>query len=89
MKVKNLKSSRGNSIPNQFEIYDYDNNSAYFQSYNSIIVKIDRDGQVWLDEYYWDYSRTTSKYRNVFLGNTTKDCRDNIKSGVYKLKNLN
>jgi len=89
MKVKNLKSSRGNSIPNQFEIYDYDNNSAYFQSYDAIIVKIDRDGQVWLDEYYWDYSRTTSKYRNVFLGNTTKDCRDNIKSGVYKLKNLN
>jgi len=89
MKVRNLKSSRGNSIPNQYEIYDGGDGAAYFQSYNSIIVKIDRDGQVWLDEYYWDYSRTTSKYRNVFLGNTTKDCRDNIKSGVYKLKNLN
>ena len=89
MKVRNLRSSKGNRIVNQFEIYDYENNVAYFQSYDAIIVKIEPDGQVWLDANYWDYSKTTSKYRNVFLGNTTKDCRENIENGTYKLKNLN
>jgi hypothetical protein len=87
MKVRNLESSRGNSIPNQFEIYD--GGKLYFQSYDVIIAMKDVDGQVWLDEHYWDYSKTTSKYRNVFLRNTTKDCRDNIENGIYKLKNLN
>ena len=87
MKVRNLESSRGNLIPNQFAIRN--DGITYFQSYDSIIVKIEPDGQIYLDEYYWDYSRTTSKYRNIFLGNTTKECLENIKSGVYKLKNLN
>ena len=87
MTVRNLESSRGNLIPNQFAIRT--DGITYFQSYDSIIVKIEPDGQIYLDEYYWDYSKTTSKYRNIFLGNTRKDCLDNIKSGVYKLKNLN
>jgi len=87
MKVRNLRSSRGNTIPNQFEIYD--GGKLYFQSYDVIIAMKDADGQIYLDEYYWDYSRATSKYRNVFLANTTKECLEKIKNGTYKLKNLN
>ena len=45
--------------------------------------------RVFLDEYYWDYSRTTGKYRNQFLGEYIDETRSKIKSGEYKLKNLN
>ena len=88
VKVRNMMSNNGNFIPNQFEIYT--NGGRYFQSYNSIIAFIDNNGKTFLDEYYWDYSTTTGKYRNMFLGNWGIDeAREKIKSGEYKLKNLN
>ena len=88
MKVYNMTSSRGNKIANQFEIYD--KKGSYFQSYNSIIVFINNKGQVFLDEYYWDYSVTTGKYRNQFLGDYgIEETREKLASGEYKLKNLN
>ena len=50
MKVKNITSNNGNKIANQFEIMDRDNNTIYFQSYKSIIVKHDMNlDQVYLD----------------------------------------
>lgn len=86
MKVENMTSSNGNSVPNQFEIYD--DNARYFQSYNSMIVKqIGND--VFLDAKYWNYSKTTSKYRNQFLNETTKETQTKIDNGTYKLTDLN
>ena len=79
-----------NNIPNQFIIYD--DNKTYFQSYKSIIVKIERleDKVVtYLDPVYYNYSRTTSKYRNAFLGESTKEIESKIKQGVYILQELN
>ena len=35
------------------------------------------------------YSKTTSKYRNMFLGETTKETQKKINSGEYILTNLN
>lgn len=88
MKVSNMYSTRTNSkIANQFIIKD-DNGVEYFQSYNSIIVKI-ADGKTYLDEYYWNYSRTTSKYRSSFLMENTKETEKKIKEGLYILTNLN
>ena len=88
MKVYNMTSPKGNKIANQFEIYD--KKGRYFQSYNSIIVFINNKGQIYLDEYYWDYSTTTGKYRNKFLGDWgIEETREKIASGEYKLKNLN
>ena len=58
------------------------------QSYDSIIVKIE-DGKTYLDSNYWDYSRTTSKYRNLFLGEDKKRTEKKIKEGIYILTNLN
>lgn len=90
MKVRNLTSTNGNKIANQFEIIDNENNIIYFQSYRSIIVKHDMNlNQVYLDSYFWDYSTTTSKYRNIFLGEKKKDTQKKIKEGVYILTNLN
>ena len=90
MKVQNITSNNGNKIANQFVITD-DQNNKYFQSYNSIIVKIDgyyRD-KIYLDQKYWNYSNTTGKYRNIFLNETIKDTRAKIKNGTYILTDLN
>lgn len=85
MKVHNL-TINGKEIPNQFIIYD--NGKLLFQSYNSIIVLIE-NGQTFLDKNKWDYSKTTGKYRNVFLNKTKKETEAKIKSGEYILKDLN
>ena len=91
MQVKNMMSLKSyNNIPNQFIITD--DNKTYFQSYKSIIVKIERleDKTItYLDPVYYNYSRTTSKYRNAFLGESTKEIERKIKEGVYILENLN
>jgi len=99
MKIENMKSSRGNKVPNQVVITDnkWDNNVAWhvetFQSYNSVIATKETNGlagtKVTLDSHYWDYSVTTVKYRNQFLGETKKETEAKIKSGEYKLSNLN
>lgn len=86
MKVKNLTSVNGNKIANQFEITD--GNRRIFQSYDSVICIIE-NGIVTLDECYWNYSVTTSKYRNIFLGESAKETKKKIEEGIYKLAKLN
>ncbi len=100
MKVENMRSSKGNKVADQFIITEDANSMAvngvqYFQSYSTIIAKRDKfqagveKRQVWLDRDKWDYSRTTSKYRNIFLGETTKETQKKIDSGEYILADLN
>ena len=75
---------------NHFTIYSPE--ATFFQSYDSIIVKtgfVDYVRKVWLDINTWNYSRTTSKYRNMFLGETTKETQAKIDSGEYTLTDLN
>lgn len=74
--------------PNQVTVKD-DLGSLFFQSYDSIICLIDNKGQTYLDDKFWNYSKTTSKYRNQFLNETTKETQSKIDSGEYKLVNLN
>jgi hypothetical protein len=99
MNVQNMTSSNGNKVANQFIVTDEDTNE-YFQSYNSMIAKkvyinIDFGNsnndkmQILLDKKYWNFSNTTSKYRNKFLNETTKETMAKIKSGEYKLVDLN
>ena len=85
--VRNMTSSKGNLVPNQFVIRT--SNARIFQSYSSTIAKILNSGKVFLDEYYWDYSRTTGKYRNQFLNENMADTRKKINNGEYILKDLN
>lgn len=91
IKVENMVSSRGNAIANQFIIRD--GQVVLFQSYDSVIVRVrvspTKGKKVQLDINYWDYSRTTGKYRNQFLNESKKDTQRNIDSGTYKLTNLN
>lgn len=101
MKVQNMRSTRSNNdIPNQFIITEEGRGALgnfrrreTFQSYTSIIATITYwNGEfrkVEVDEKYWNYSKTTSKYRSEFLGETTKETEAKIKNGEYKLINLN
>ena len=90
-RVYNLTSSRsGRPVANQYEIITKDN--YIFQSYHSIIAKVNRKtNQITLDDFYWDYSVTTFKYLRQFLDiSLSKDeIKRNIDIGVYKTANLN
>ena len=96
MNVQNMTSSNGNKVANQFIVTD-ENTNEYFQSYNSMIVKKDYQSEnpqaefvkIYLDKKFWNFSNTTSKYRNKFLNETTKETIAKIKSGQYKLVDLN
>jgi hypothetical protein len=88
--VRNIEGRNGRAVPNQFVIDDGD--VEYFQSYKSIICKKEygqRPAKITLDAATWDYSKTTGRYRNQFLGETKTETERKIKSGEYTLANLN
>lgn len=90
IKVYNIESPRsGNPVANQYEIRV--GNKIYFQSYKSIICKIE-NGKIYLDKFYWNYSRTTSKYLRIFLNDFLRDpfnIKEKINNKEFKLTNLN
>ena len=85
IKVSQFIGTNG-AVKNQFLIQT--ETSRIFQSYDSVIVKKE-NGKIYLDEKYWDYSNTTSKYRNQFLGEDKKQTQKKIDSSEYILTNLN
>jgi len=87
MKVHNMVSAKGNKVANQFVITD-GISKEIFQSYNTVIA-IKDGGKVTLDRDSWDYSVTTGRYRNDFLGEGIAETRKKIESGEYLLENLN
>ena len=63
--VRNLTSKRtGRNVANQFVITL--NGCSYFQSYKTLIAKVDESGKITLSS-YWNYSNTTRKYLYQFL----------------------
>ena len=85
--VRNMTGSAGREVPNQF-IIQVDGVGTYFQSYRTIIA-VRANGNLYLDRNSWDYSTTTGKYRNQFLGETKRETEARIKSGEYILTDLN
>lgn len=97
-KVQSMTSPRtGAAVANQFVLTDTNKSGGarrVFQSYDTIIAVKSYDTitdkeYVTLDAEYWNYSRTTSKYRNEFLNETTKETEKKIKSGEYATADLN
>lgn len=86
MQIQQMRTPQGNKAKDQFEIFTPE--GKVFQSYGSTIAMKTTECIV-LDEYYWDYSTTTGKYRNQFLGEKKAETLKKIRSGEYKLKNLN
>jgi hypothetical protein len=95
-----MKSSRnGNAVPNQFIITDEGRGALgnfilreVFQSYDTIIVERvewEDETRITLDRDAWDYSTTTGKYRNQFLGESKKETERKIANGEYKIADLN
>ena len=95
-----MESSRGNKAANQFiieteEFIDQQKTVVrYFQSYGSVICKQYYSTKIGrriteLDSYYWDYSKTTGRYRDSFLFETKAETQKKIDSGEYILTNLN
>lgn len=94
MKVCNMTSRNGNDVPNQF-IIEYEGRGVFgnfikreiFQSYSTVIAV----RTVWADQTTielsdtWDYSVTTGKYRNIFLGEDKKTTERKIADGTYKI----
>ncbi len=98
MKVSQFEGKNG-GVKNQFLITEEGRGAngnfikrEIFQSYDSIIAERiiwgDRT-DITLDSHYWDYSTTTGKYRNMFLGEDKTTTQKKIDGGVYKLANLN
>jgi len=88
IKVSFLDTRFNNKSKNQMVISI--NGVQYFQSFESIIAVKDLNRkQVVLDRKYWNFSRTTSRYRIQFLGESTVETRKKIDSGIYQLANLN
>jgi len=73
-------------VPNQFIITT--DKGLLFQSYETIIAAT-VSGKIYLDENNWDYSVTTGKYRNRFLGMDKKETLKQIEAGNIILANLN
>ena len=98
MKVENMTSSKGKKVANQFVIEEKGGflgnfiKRQTFQSHKTIIAikTIWKDGpRIFLDHDKWDYSKTISKYRNQFLGETKKETQAKIDTGEYILTDLN
>ena len=81
MRVEQMTGRTGRPVANQFILYDEKTGERFFKSYDSIIVKIHK-GKVTLGR-DWDYSVTTGKYRNQFLGETKKETQAKLDSGEY------
>lgn len=100
VKVEQMQNEKGRSVENHFIITTKE--GKYFQSYSSIIAymkyathtykdnePITTPAKIILDETYWNYSRTTSKYRSLFLGESRIETQKKIDDGEYILTNLN
>ena len=87
--VENITNKKGNKIANQFIITT--DKGQLFQSYKSIIAFKPKDNTkpIELDCNKWDYSYTTSKYRNLFLNCETKDIKKMAKEEKLIFVNLN
>ena len=94
--VSNLINDNGNAVSNKFIIKT--TKTIYFQSYRSVVAKIDKNGRLILSE-NWDYSNTTRKHLYIFLrmyGDhylcSAKDMRKAIKDKeviLQKVESLN
>ena len=86
LKVSNMVSSKGNTVPNQFIIKT--DLGSYFQSYKTVIALIEPTSII-LDNNALNYSRTTSKYLYQFLDMKKDEILLKIGEGKIILKDLN
>ena len=67
-RVQNLRSNTGKAVANQFAITT--DSEVVFQSYNSVIARIDRKTHRVTLGRDWDFSKTTTRWLFEFLRGT-------------------
>lgn len=80
-----LNSKTQKPVANHQILTDDSTGCVYLQSYDSIVCMIDSVGRIFLNHKVYDYSKTTKKYRNMFLGLTTKELNRQIINGTIKM----
>lgn len=72
------------------EFYKIDNKNMYVsscgcfvKSYDKIII-VKRNGKIYLNADYYDYSISTARHRNYYLGVNSKEFEKNVKNGCYE-----
>lgn len=90
LQIENLVNDNNNHAVNQFVVKL--NGNVFYQSYDTIIAKKDKDGKITLSS-DWDYSKTTKKHLYIWLRDNTsfryvekeKDVIDAINNGLIKV----
>lgn len=96
--LETLRKIKYKQLQNNQLVVSYPNGDEAFYSYGRLIALkqesecMDLLGNplftTYLNVNAWDYSRTTGKYRNIFLNETKRETEKKIKSGAYILKDL-
>lgn len=81
--IEKLKNFKRVSVMGSNHFIVVFENGNIFQSYDSMIA-IKVNGIMHLTS-KWNYSPTTGRYRNTYLGETKKETQNNIDNGTYKL----
>ena len=55
---------------------------CFLKSYNKIIIA-KKGGEIYINADYHDYSVTTARHRNLYLGVNSKEFEKNAKKGMY------
>jgi hypothetical protein len=82
-KIRQMITPKGYYTPNQKVVTFPGTSIRIFISYESIIV-IEKDDKVYLGP-DWNYSRTTDRYRNIFLDENKVETEEKLNNGTYIL----
>lgn len=100
LNIDELKQIKFKQLQNNQLVITYANGDEALYSYGRLIALKESEPRymdtfgdnpiciTYLNINAWDYSRTTGKYRNIFLGETKRETEKKIKSGAYILKDL-
>lgn len=100
LNIDELKQIKFKQLQNNQVVITYANGDEAFYSYGRLIALKESEPRymdtfgdspicrTYLNVNAWDYSRTTGKYRNIFLNETKRETEKKIKSGAYILKDL-
>lgn len=84
MCISQLINDNGNAAANQSVISN--GNGTFFQSYSTIIARIDNNGKLTLSK-AWNFSKTTSKHLYIFLRDNDRRIYANRKAILKGIKN--
>lgn len=100
LNIDELKQIKFKQLQKNQVVITYANGDEAFYSYGRLIALKESEPRymdtfgdspicrTYLNVNAWDYSRTTGKYRNIFLNETKRETEKKIKSGAYILKDL-